>query len=177
MRVATKDVTQKFANKYLIYDYNTGYLHRKYKYANNVIAGKRACRLCNNVVGDHLDVCLFGHNFPAHRIIWLMVYGNFPINHIDHIDHNEHNNLLNNLREVTQFENNRNCSKRCDNTSGVVGVWINKNNTFKKFMAEIQDINSKKLCKSFYSMEEAINQRLIWEKEFEYHSNHGIIKP
>jgi hypothetical protein len=176
MKINKKDMTQEILLKCLTYDPATGFLHRRYKYHNNVIEGKRACRPCGNKKQDHLDVTLWGRNYPAHRVIWAMHHGTFPKGHIDHIDHDETNNKLNNLREVTQAENNRNNSKRCDNTTGRVGVWINKNNVNKKFMAEIRDLNKKKVCKSFCSLEEAIAQREIWEKEFNYHSNHGIDK-
>lgn len=167
------EMTSEIANKYLEYDYNTGFLYRKYKYHTSVVAGKRACRPCNHKHQNHLSVVVCGRDYPAHRIIWLMVYGEFPKGHIDHIDHNETNNLLNNLRVVTQAENNMNNSKRKDNTTGTTGVWINKKNTYKKYMAEIAIPNGKKRTKSFYTIEEAQKQRKIWEKELGYHENHG----
>lgn len=177
MAVSKENMTSEIANKYLKYDPNTGYLYRKFKYHNNVIKDRRACRPCNNKYSHHLDVMLCGKNYPAHRIIWLMVYGNFPKNHIDHIDHDECNNKLSNLRDVSQFTNNRNNSKRSDNTTGVTGVWISKRNGNKKFIAEIRDSNKRKITKSFYTLEEAISQRKIWEKLFNYHGNHGMDKP
>jgi hypothetical protein len=171
------NMTSEIANKYLIYDAETGILTRRYKYHQNVIAGKRACRPCNNKKQNHLDVSLCGKNYPAHRIIWLMIYGNFPKNHIDHINHDETDNKLINLREVSQCENNRNNSKRADNTSGVTGVWISKINSKKKFIAEIQNKEKQKITKAFYTLASAKHQRKLWEKEFGYHNNHGINKP
>lgn len=173
MKIKKYEITQELANKYLIYDKNSGILYRKYKYHNNVIAGKRACRNSNHSYQDHLVVHLCGHDYPAHRIIWLMNYGEFPKQHIDHIDHNEKNNLLSNLREVSQKQNNRNMPLKSNNTSGVMGVWISKNSK-KKYIAEIKDLNSKKITKSFYTLEEAANQRKIWEQQFGYHENHGL---
>jgi len=173
MIINKSDMTTAIANKYLKYDPVTGFLYRKYKYHNNVIAGKRACRPCNNKKQDHLDVVLCSRNYPAHRIIWLMLYGNFPKLHIDHIDHNETNNKSNNLREVTQLNNNKNSSKRKDNTTGITGVWISKVNGNKKYMAEIRDLNHKNIRKSFYTLEEAKQQRKKWEIKFNYHENHG----
>ncbi len=177
MRINKWEITQEIASKYLIYCENTGYLFRKTKYHNNVIAGKRACRPCNNKMQNHLSVVLLGNDYPAHRLIWLIKTGKFPVGHIDHVDHDEYNNRWNNLREVSQAENNRNNSKRSDNTSGITGVWINSKNSKKKYMAEIKDGYGKKICKSFYSLQEAINQRKAWEQEFGYHTNHGINKP
>ena len=177
MNILKKDMTEEIAKQYLTYDTSTGYLHRKGKYHNNIISGKRACRPCNNKKQHHLDVALCNLNYPAHRIIWLIYYGEFPKGHIDHIDHDECNNLIHNLRDVAQSENNRNLSIRSDSTTGITGIWINKKNSKKKFMAEIRDINKKKVSKSFYTLEEAISQRKIWEHEFGYHLNHGINKP
>ena len=123
------------------------------------------------------NVNLGGLDYPAHRIIWLMIYGVFPTGHIDHINHDETDNTLNNLRDVSQSENNRNNSKRSDNTTGVVGVWINKRNAHKKYTAEIVSDAGKKISKSFYSLQEAKNWRVDWEKLYGYHINHGIHKP
>ncbi len=177
MQINKKDMTATLANKYLRYSKYTGYLYRKYKYHNNVVKDKRACRPCNNQTQQHLDVTLCGRNYPAHRIIWLMVYGKFPERHIDHINHIETDNTLINLREVSQYENNRNNSKRKDNTTGVVGVWVSKVNGNKKYIAEIRDLNKKKITKSFYTLKEAKSQRKQWEKLYNYHRNHGIVKP
>jgi hypothetical protein len=177
MKIDKKDMTAEIAHNYLTNDDETGFLHRKFKYHNNVVAGKRADRACNNKKQEHLDVTLCGRNYPAHRIIWLMHYGEFPKGHIDHIDHDECNNRLYNLRNVSQAENNRNNSMRRDNTTGVTGVNISKVNGNKKFMAEIIDVLGKRHRKSFYTLDEAKAQRLSWETEFNYHDNHGITKP
>lgn len=170
-------MTLDIVNKYLDYDRNTGILTRKFKYHGNVIAGKRACRPCVNKKQNHLSVVLCGRDYPAHRIIWLIVYGEFPQGHIDHIDHDETNNKLSNLRVVSQYANNRNSSLRCDNAIGITGVWINPRVPRKKYTAEIRDTFGKKIYKAFYTLEDAINQRKMWEKEFGYHENHGIRKP
>lgn len=168
-------MTQELANEYLTYDHSSGFLYRKKKYHNNVVAGRRACRLSNNKHQDHLVVKLHGVDYPAHRLIWLMIHGRFPKGVIDHIDHDETNNRLGNLREVTQQENNRNYPKRVDNTTGVTGVWERKDvsEKAKRYVAEIRDDNQKKRTKSFHTYDEAVVQRQLWEREFGYHTNHG----
>lgn len=175
MYIPRHEMTQQIANEYLSYDYSTGYLYRKKKYHNNVVKGRRACRVTNNKHQDHLVVKLHGVDYPAHRLIWLMIHGYFPTGVIDHIDHNEHNNRLENLREVTQQENNRNYPKRLDNTSGITGVWERKDvsNQAKRYVAEIRDDKNKKKSKSFYTFEEAVIQRKLWEQQYGYHQNHG----
>lgn len=72
--------------------------------------------------------------YLEHRLIWMYLYGKFPV-FIDHIDGNPSNNALYNLREATKSENNRNVSKRCTNTSGYKGVtW---HHPMKKWRAQM----------------------------------------
>ena len=76
------------------------------KWWNGRFAGKRACKSdCNR---GYLRVCLFGDEYPAHRVIWAMETGQWPTNVIDHIDGDPANNRIANLRSATTAENNRN---------------------------------------------------------------------
>lgn len=86
----------------------------KYKYKANDVAGV-------NETG-YLRVCLFGTTYQVHRVIMLLLGHDLNGKVIDHIDGNIRNNKIENLRVVTQAENLRNLSKRCDNTSGHVGI-------------------------------------------------------
>lgn len=71
----------------------------------------------------------------AHRLAWLLVYGEWPLKDIDHIDRNPLNNAISNLRECTMAENQQNVGIRSDNTSGATGVyWIKPQ---KKWLATI----------------------------------------
>ena len=47
------------------------------------------------------------HAIDLHCMAWALVYGRFP-RHIDHIDGNRHNNRIENLREVSDSENQLN---------------------------------------------------------------------
>lgn len=63
-----------------------------------------------------------------HRAIWVLNFG--PIQskmEIDHIDRNPKNNDLSNLRLCGRSENNQNTKVRKDNTSGIKGVFWDKN--------------------------------------------------
>ena len=62
-------------------------------------------------------------SFLAHRLVWILNKGCIPKGiHIDHKDRNTFNNCIDNLRQATVTENNRNITKRLDNTSGITGV-------------------------------------------------------
>jgi hypothetical protein len=58
----------------------------------------------------------------AHRVIWALVNGCWPQGEIDHIDGDRSNNRINNLREATRSENERNKGRSSANTTGYKGV-------------------------------------------------------
>jgi hypothetical protein len=65
--------------------------------------------------------------YKAHRLIWAMVYGEFPQGHIDHINGVRHDNRIENLRVVTHQQNVHNQQRKNKrNKSGYVGVCWNK---------------------------------------------------
>ena len=51
---------------------------------------------------------ILGYCYKVHKLVWFLEHGSFPSGHIDHIDGNKQNNQPENLREVTQQENNHN---------------------------------------------------------------------
>lgn len=58
----------------------------------------------------------------AHRLAWLIVYGELPNGEIDHINQVKNDNRISNLRDVPKELNQRNGTRKCNNTSGIVGV-------------------------------------------------------
>jgi hypothetical protein len=73
---------------------------------NGRFAGKRACK--PDAHRGYLRVCIFGDEYPAHRVIWAIEKGEWPLGSLDHIDGDKSNNRIENLREATVAENNRN---------------------------------------------------------------------
>lgn len=76
-------------------------------------AGKKAGR---RAVDGYIAIKfrLGGHGvcISAHRIVWVMHYGQWPEKQIDHINRIRDDNRIENLREVTATENRKN-SARC----------------------------------------------------------------
>jgi hypothetical protein len=94
-----------------------------------------------------------GKIYPEHRLAWLYMTGNWPINKIDHIDREQTNNIWSNLRAATTQQNAGNCKIRSDNTSGYRGVSWYRNNG--KWRAGIKIDGKDKHLGFFNSPEEA----------------------
>ena len=108
----------------------------------------------------------------AHRIIWKMQYGYDP-QHIDHINGNRADNRIENLRSVNRFENLRNMRIGKANTSGVMGVWVNKRGVY---VAEIYTDGKKKSLGHFDTIEAAAQARKEAEVVYGFHRNHGKLR-
>lgn len=72
--------------------------------------------------------------YLEHRIIWLYVYGRWPVGQIDHINGNKEDNRIENLREVSNRENSQN--KTIHRNGKLVGACFDKNSN--KWQSSIQ---------------------------------------
>ncbi len=60
--------------------------------------------------------------YRAHRLAWLMLYGEFPAEEIDHINGDRDDNRSSNLRSATRGQNTKNRRLDRDSKSGFKGV-------------------------------------------------------
>ena len=154
-------LTQERLNSLYNYDPATGFLVRK-KYKGRREHWAKP--------GNYISVSIENKSFPAHRLIWMMVYGHWP-DEIDHINGNKQDNRLYNLRNVTRLENMRNRCIQKNNTTGVTGVYWSP--ARKKWEVRIQ-VEGKFLFLGYFSnKEDAIAERRVAEVNHRFHKNHG----
>jgi hypothetical protein len=132
-------------------------------------AGREAF-VCVNSRG-YQSARVLGKNVKAHRVAWAIAFGEWPKNQIDHINGDKTDNKISNLRVVTRLTNNKNRKIPSNNTSGVIGVFRQKNN--QKWAAQIA-CNGKRITLGyFHSFDDAVSARRQAERKFGYHKNHG----
>ena len=141
--------------------------------------GRRG-RKCGNC---YLTNCLNDHGYlvvglskdskqktvKLHQIVAWILVGN-PENKptVDHIDRDKLNNRPTNLRWATVTEQNNNQGIRSDNTSGIPGVYWNKNN--KRWSVQLRENGQSKHFGYFKDKKEAEIMRNL-----EYNRIHGSL--
>lgn len=115
---------------------------------------------------------LFGKKCFAHRLAWLLHYGEWPSQPIDHINGIKTDNSIRNLRLCSLSQNQFNKPTQKNNTTGVKGVYWNKRD--KRYVASVQ-FNGKKYSaghhKDIDSAKEAVMK--LREKLAGEFTNHG----
>lgn len=135
------------------YDAVTGSL--KWKVSRGTAKAGSEAGCITTAVGRSVYRCvgLEGAQYLASRLIWCLVYGNWPVNLIDHKDGDGLNNRLDNLREASYLENARNRRANTNSRSGLKGVsWKNRE---KKWSAEIRYLGTCLYLGLFDSPEDA----------------------
>ena len=113
---------------------------------------------------------VMGVSYKAHRIIWVLVYGEEPFE-VDHINGVRNDNRLENLRNVSRSENSRNMKIRSDNTSGHFGVYYMKHRGTWFANYKVDGVITH--LGSYNSKDEAIAARQRAEASQGFHENHG----
>lgn len=158
-------ITQKELKQRLHYNPLTGIFTWLVVKKHNLV-GKEAG--CSMKIG-YRDIYMAPRRYYSHRLAWLYVYGYMP-DKIDHKDGIRYNNRIDNLRDVSQKENTKNSSLRCDNTTGHPGIGKWKNNRFRCRIY----VDGKEIALGiFNTYEEALKVRLEAEVKYNFHPNHG----
>lgn len=90
--------------------------------------GKNSGKVAGNINAyGYVQLCLNYKPYIAHRVAWVITYGEWPEDCIDHINGDKTDNRIANLRLADKFQNAQNRKIGSNNTSGVKGVHKNKN--------------------------------------------------
>ena len=180
------NLTQDFLCQILSYDADTGILTHKerprsmftsgykggetsWKTWNTQNAGKPITDIGS---GGYLRVTIDGKKYQAHRIIWVLLNGEWP-EEVDHINGAKTDNRACNLRSVNRQENLRNLARRSDNNSGYTGVSYSKRDGV--FIAYITVDGHTKVLGRYATAEEAAAERAKAQDAHGFHPNHGRI--
>ena len=155
-------------------------LHRYFTYADGKIywrlppspkvrAGDEAKSKCTS---GYLRVWLLGKMFRVHRVVFAMNRGRWPVGYLDHCDGDKTNNRIENLRECTSQQNNRNRTAGRRSSSGRVGVSWNKQTS--KWTASIVVNGSRTHLGRFADLQSAISARVRAEMQLfgEFSTSH-----
>lgn len=114
---------------------------------------------------------IFAAPYRAHRVIWAIMTGEWPPEHVDHVNHDRSDNRWVNLRSVTNSENHQNMALRRDNSSGCAGVaWDRRRNCWRaRIHVGGHDIH----LGYFQTRDEAFAERTAAVLRHGYHENHG----
>jgi hypothetical protein len=125
----------KYAKSALDYDPDSGRLTWKVRTSSRNWPGKPA----GHIGGDgYLKVRVLGRTYQAHRVIWLMMHGSWPIHQVDHINGNRTDNRASNLRDIEGRHNSQNMrAPMSSNTSGLLGVSFQKRSKKNPWIAYI----------------------------------------
>ncbi len=116
-------------HKLLRLDQETGFLYWRGSPSPVIVAGG----LAGNTDREGYRIIRINRKaYKAHRIIFAMTHGHWPVLQIDHINGKTGDNRPCNLREVTASQNQINTSIRPWNKSGYRGVsWSKQNGRWK----------------------------------------------
>ena len=153
-------ITKHQLQELLSYDPDTG-VFTQIKARQKVRVGDVAGGVKNH---GYVVIKINGKFYQAHRLAWLYVYGEFPIDALDHINRIRNDNRICNLRLATNADNVQNKSVFRNNTSGSTGVTWDKRS--KKWKAYISVRREKTILGYFTNICDAVAARKAADPKF-----------
>lgn len=140
------------------------------RFKHTTLSGKEGDLATYAHSGGYLSVSVGKKQLLAHRVIYMMMTGEWP-EFIDHIDHNRANNAWSNLRSVKQADNNRNMPIQINSRTGITGVCLHQ--PTGKYRSYITCNGKQKHLGLYGSIAAAQAAREHANSQFGYHINHG----
>jgi len=164
----TEKLTRSRLCELLEIDTEKGIFTWKHTMGGKAKKGQEAGALTKN---GYVAIRVDKKDYLAHRLMWLFVYGAFPLINIDHIDRDRTNNRPTNLRLATEKQNGENRSLKSKNASGHRGVFLRGNLISKPWAVSIMN-NRKSIHIGYYAtIEEAVvARRAAEDKYFTHHA-------
>ena len=110
--MAESDINADLLRMELTYNPQTGVFTRR---GDTKVSGRIATK-------GYRQIMVLGKRYMAHRLAWLYIHGEWPADQLDHINRNKDDNRIENLREVSNKQNQENIPHWSHNTSGRRGV-------------------------------------------------------
>jgi hypothetical protein len=123
---------------------------------------------CVNKVKGYHYIGIKGRNYYAHRLVWLFETGDWPKGQIDHINNDKLDNRIENLRDVSNRENQQN--QKSHRNGRLVGCYYHKQKN--KWHAEIR-INGEKVSLGLY-LTESEAHTAYRDTHFEWFGHHPL---
>jgi hypothetical protein len=128
-------LTVSRARDLFLYDDARGVLVRRVRQGRH-----QAGSIVTSVRADgYGQVGIDGRRYMTHRVIWLIVAGDWPVNLVDHVNGDRSDNRCANLRLATKTTNAQNLkSGHSDGATGLLGVSFIRGRKSKPFRSEIR---------------------------------------
>ncbi len=152
------DITHEQLTTLLHYDPETGIFTQKMRWWNR----EPGDRVGGMTPQGYWYIGVGGKQYPAHRLAWFYVYGEWPEGDIDHINRIRDDNRFCNLRQTTRSKNLHNAPAY--GASGIRGVsWSNRDKVWRACITVDYDRHE---LGSFKTKEQAAAARKFAEQLF-----------
>ena len=162
--MAESDINADILRMELTYNPQTGVFTRRNNPRGD--ANKAVGRIATK---GYRQISVWGKRYVAHRLAWLYIHGEWPQGQLDHINRNKDDNRIENLRVVTNKQNQENVVRWAHNKSGRRGVRFDTGRG--KWVAEMKHYGKKHTLGWFDNIIDAVACRMRAEREMFTHSH------